>query len=217
MDIIPAELGFTQALVTVFVALFVLTHPFGNFAIFLGMTTHQSAAEQQRTALKTSVASFIITIVSMFMGAALLEFFGLNIPALQVAGGIIFVQLGMKMLSGEEETPSSDGEDSPPPSDPSVVPLALPMIIGPGAIVGLISFSNQSLGEGFGSAHLGAVIGAFLAIVVVYVVLRASPWLAQRLSKASIDLITQLTGIVVLGIGVLMGSAGLIELFPGWG
>jgi len=63
---------------------------------------------------------------------------------------------------------------------------------------------------------LGAVIGAFLAIVVVYVVLRASPWLAQKLSRSSIDLITQLTGIVVLGIGVLMGSAGLVELFPGW-
>lgn len=215
MDIIPAELGFTQALVTVFVALFVLTHPFGNFAIFLGMTTHQTVAEQKRTALKTSVASFVITVVSMFMGAALLEFFGLNIPALQVAGGIIFIQLGMKMLNGEEETPS-DSDEEAPPSDPSVVPLALPMIIGPGAIVGLISFSNQSLGEGFGSAHLGAVIGAFLAIVVVYVVLRASPWLAQKLSRSSIDLITQLTGIVVLGIGVLMGSAGLVELFPGW-
>jgi small neutral amino acid transporter SnatA (MarC family) len=51
---------------------------------------------------------------------------------------------------------------------------------------------------------------------VVYVVLRASPWLAQKLSRSSIDLITQLTGIVVLGIGVLMGSAGLVELFPGW-
>jgi multiple antibiotic resistance protein len=216
MDIIPTELGFGQALATVFVALFVLTHPFGNFAIFLGMTTHQTVAEQKRTALKTSVASFVIVIVSMFMGAALLEFFGLNIPALQVAGGIIFVQLGLKMLNGEEEAPA-DGEGAAPAGDPSVVPLALPMIVGPGAIVGLISFSNQSLGEGFGSAHLGAVIGAFLAIVVVFVVLRSSPWLAQKLSASSIDLITQLTGIIVLGIGVLMGSAGLVELFPGWG
>jgi small neutral amino acid transporter SnatA (MarC family) len=91
------------------------------------------------------------------------------------------------------------------------------MNVGPGAIVGLISFSNQSLGEGFGSAHLGAVIGAFFAIVVVFVVLRSSPWPAQKLSASSIDLITQLTGIIVLGIGVLMGSAGLVELFPGWG
>jgi multiple antibiotic resistance protein len=98
-----------------------------------------------------------------------------------------------------------------------VVPLAMPMIIGPGAIVALISFANNNLGPGFTPGHIGAIVGTVLAIIVVWLVLRASPWLAQKLSPATINLITQLTGIVVLGIGVLMGSAGLIEIFPGWG
>jgi small neutral amino acid transporter SnatA (MarC family) len=56
-----------------------------------------------------------------------------------------------------------------------------------------------------------------LAVIVVWVVLRASPWLATKMSPASIQLITQLTGIIVLGIGVLMGSAGLVEVLPGLG
>ena len=212
-------MDFLTAAITIFVGLFVLTHPLGNFAIFLGLTTGQTPDEQKRTAMRTSVAALVISLVSMFLGSAVLAFFGLTIPALQVAGGLIFVDLGMKMLGGEESESDSTEEEAPkkPASDPAVVPLAMPMIIGPGAIVALISFANNNLGPGFTAGHIGAIVGTVAAIIVVWLVLRASPWLAQKLSPATINLITQLTGIVVLGIGVLMGSAGLIEIFPGWG
>ena len=213
-------MDFVSAAVALFVGLFVLTHPFGNFAIFLGLTANQSLEEQKRTAMKTSVASLVIALVSLFFGSSVLAFFGLTIPALQVAGGLIFLTMGMKMVGGEEggEENTEKGVDSlETKGDPSVVPLALPMIMGPGVIVGMISFANNSLGEGFTAGHLGAIVGTVLAVIVVWLVLRASPWLATKMSPASIQLITQLTGIIVLGIGVLMGSAGLIEIFPGWG
>jgi multiple antibiotic resistance protein len=210
-------MDFVSAAVAIFVGLFVLTHPFGNFAIFLGLTAHQTVEEQKRTAMKTSIASLVIALVSLFFGAAVLSFFGLNIPALQVAGGLIFLTMGMKMVGGEGEGESSDDAAQKPAGDPSVVPLALPMIMGPGVIVGLISFANSQLGEGFTAGHAGAIVGTILAVIVVWVVLRASPWLATKMSPASIQLITQLTGIIVLGIGVLMGSAGLVEVLPGLG
>jgi len=213
-------MDFVSAAVALFVGLFVLTHPFGNFAIFLGLTANQSLEEQKRTAMKTSVASLVIALVSLFFGSSVLAFFGLTIPALQVAGGLIFLTMGMKMVGGEEggeENTEKDVDSLETKGDPSVVPLALPMIMGPGVIVGMISFANNSLGEGFTAGHLGAIVGTVLAVIVVWLVLRASPWLATKMSPASIQLITQLTGIIVLGIGVLMGSAGLVEIFPGWG
>lgn len=211
-------MDFIQAAVAIFVGLFVLTHPFGNFAIFLGLTANQSPEEQKRTAMKTSIASLVIALVSLFFGSAVLSFFGLTIPALQVAGGLIFLTMGLKMVGGGgEESSPDDAAATKPSGDPSVVPLALPMIMGPGVIVGMITFANSNLGEGFTTGHLGAIVGTVLAVIVVWLVLRASPWLATKMSPASIQLITQLTGIIVLGIGVLMGSAGLIEIFPGWG
>jgi multiple antibiotic resistance protein len=213
-------MDFVSAAVALFVGLFVLTHPFGNFAIFLGLTANQSLEEQKRTAMKTSVASLVIALVSLFFGSSVLAFFGLTIPALQVAGGLIFLTMGMKMVGGEEggeENTEKDMDSLETKGDPSVVPLALPMIMGPGVIVGMISFANNSLGEGLTAGHLGAIVGTVLAVIVVWLVLRASPWLATKMSPASIQLITQLTGIIVLGIGVLMGSAGLVEIFPGWG
>jgi multiple antibiotic resistance protein len=213
-------MDFVSAAVALFVGLFVLTHPFGNFAIFLGLTANQSLEEQKRTAMKTSVASLVIALVSLFFGSSVLAFFGLTIPALQVAGGLIFLTMGMKMVGGEEggeENNEKDVDSLETKGDPSVVPLALPMIMGPGVIVGMISFANNSLGEGFTAGHIGAIVGTVLAVLVVWLVLRASPWLATKMSPASIQLITQLTGIIVLGIGVLMGSAGLVEIFPGWG
>ena len=211
-------MDFASAAAAVFVGLFVLTHPFGNFAIFLGLTAHQTVEEQKRTAMKTSIASLVIALVALFFGTAVLSFFGLNIPALQVAGGLIFLTMGMKMVGGEGEGESSDDAAAQKPAgDPSVVPLALPMIMGPGVIVGLISFANSQLGEGFTAGHAGAIVGTILAVIVVWVVLRASPWLATKMSPSSIQLITQLTGIIVLGIGVLMGSAGLVEVLPGLG
>ena len=210
-------MDFVTAAVAIFVGLFVLTHPFGNFAIFLGLTAQQTEEEQKRTAMKTSIASLVIALVALFFGSSVLAFFGLTVPALQVAGGLIFLSMGMKMVSGEGEGESSeDAAAQKPTGDPSVVPLALPMIMGPGVIVGLIGFANNSLGAGFTAGHAGAIVGTILAVIVVWAVLRASPWLATKMSPASIQLITQLTGIIVLGIGVLMGSAGLVEIFPGW-
>lgn len=209
---LAGSLGFGQAAAAIFVGLFVLTHPFGNFALFLGLTSTQTPEQQSRTALKTSFACLVIALVSLLFGQAVLSFFGLTIPALQVAGGIIFLSMGMAMVNGGEESEASPDDAG---SDPSVVPLAMPFIMGPGVIVGLIAFGNSSLDSTEGV--LGAVLGTVLAVLVVYLVLRASPWLATRLSPSSMVVITRLTGIIVLGIGVLMGSAGLVEVLPGLG
>jgi multiple antibiotic resistance protein len=206
------SLGFAQAAGAIFVGLFVLTHPFGNFALFLGLTSHQTPEQQARTAMKTSFACLVIALVSLLFGQAVLSFFGLTIPALQVAGGIIFLSMGMAMVNGGESESAGPADDG---ADPSVVPLAMPFIMGPGVIVGMIAFGNSSIDSAEGV--LGAVLGTVLAVIVVYLVLRASPWLATRLSPSSMVVITRLTGIIVLGIGVLMGSAGLVEVLPGLG
>ena len=210
---LTSSLNFVQAAAGVFVGLFVLTHPFGNFALFLGLTAKQSPEQQQRTGMKTTFACLVIAVVALLFGQAVLSFFGLTIPALQVAGGLIFLSMGMGMVTGGGESESADAAAEV--TDPSVVPLAMPFIMGPGVIVGLIAFGNSSIDDTQGV--LGALLGVVLAVIVVWAVLRAAPWLATKVSSSAMTVITRLTGVLVLGIGVLMGSAGLVEVLPGLG
>lgn len=207
-------MDFVAAFSAVFGGLVVLYHPYGNWAIFLALTSHMTPEEQKRTADKTTVAVLIISLIALLAGASVLSFFGLTIPSLQVTGGIILGSLGYGMILGGDDHADSPS-DKKPSKDPSIVPMAIPLTSGSGVIIAMISFANNQLDPGFTSGHLGAILGIVLAVAVNALFLRAAPWLGRKLSPSTIDVMNRLTGIVVLGLGVLIGSAGLLEIFPG--
>ncbi len=208
---------FFEAFGAVAAGLVVLFHPFGTWPIFLALTSDRPITERRRVATKTCIAATVISVLALLAGSAVLSALGLTIPALQVTGGVVLSSMGFPLLMGTGGHATSDVPDHQSTvSDPSVVPLALPVTSGSAVIVSLITFATNYLDEGFTAGHAGAIVGILAAVAVVWLTWQAAPWMAEKLSAGTIDVVDRLTGLVILGLGVSMLTAGLGDIFPAW-
>ena len=131
-------------------------------------------------------------------GSAVLRIFGVTIDAFRIAGGILFVGMALPMLRGahEGEAPSSPRAT---PADPSVVPLGIPLIAGPGAMTTVMVLMGQTTS----AAHVATFFGALLcAVVATGLVLAVAPRVIARMGPSGLELVTRVMGLVVLVIGV---------------
>lgn len=156
-----------ETFLLVFVPLLVIVDPPASVGLFLGLTKEHSRKQRMRIAMKATAFAAIVLLVFALGGRAVLEYLGIEIFALQVAGGLLLVMIGLAMLKEGREIPRREirlptgGEYDPDeePHDPSFVPLGLPMLAGPGAISLVIV---QSTSNGPGVASL-AIVAAMLA------------------------------------------------------
>lgn len=199
-----------------FIGLFAIVNPFGTLPIFFGMTAHQYEAERNRTSLMTSVAIGVILLVSLYFGKLILDAFSISISSFRVAGGILIVSIAMTMISGKlgehkqnkEEQNASVNEYE----NIAVVPLAMPIMAGPGAIGSTIVWGTRY------HSWLD-LIGFSIAIVIFslicYILLRYSAPLVKKLGKTGSNIVTRIMGLILMALGIEITVAGLSVLFPG--
>lgn len=204
-----------NALITFATAMFTILNPIGNVAIFAGMVSGFSADQRRKTAIKCGIAVALILVATVWIGEAVLKFFGVEIPSLQVAGGLMIASIALSMLhskqSGIKNTKQADAPPAPE-ADIAVVPLAMPMIAGPGAMVTVIVNTHQNVGIGANLA-MSAVCAAMAALICIGF-LSAGP-ITRLLGAKGMDIVTKLMGVVLLAIAVGMLAAGVKGLLPG--
>jgi multiple antibiotic resistance protein len=200
---------------TLLVALWALVHPIGAVPIFLSLTENRPA-ERRQIGFVAAVAEGVILIASAFVGQALLQAFGIDIPAFRIAGGllILFAALAMMHLpdQGAPET-LAHGQDSPADNSIGVVPLAIPILAGPGAISTVIVY-----------AHKSAALSHYVVICIVIVAVAMSTWVVFRLAlvigaligRTGMRVFTQIMGLLIAAIAVEFITQGLAAIFPGW-
>lgn len=178
-----------------FSSLFTVVDPLAAAPVFASITRGQSPAAARRLALRACLVALGVLVSFAVGGAFLFKLFGITIDAFRIAGGIVFVLLGLPMLSGaHEEKHATDSSD-----DPAVVPLGVPLIGGPGAITTTMILMGQSPS----GLHTTAFFLALLLVVfVTFVVLALSPFILGKLNKSALVLITKIMGLIVLVIGV---------------
>jgi len=206
--------------VTVGFAVLAMANPFLLAPAFVGLTQGFDKGQQRATALTAVVVAGGILIGSILIGQVVLNLFGITIPALQVAGGLIFLSMGFGMLGSNSNRVSTDSDEeeaagSKVAADTSavaIVPLAIPMMAGPGLIAVMIGVS-ATLEDTMDVVAVGA--GAIVALLIVYALLLISPRLMNLLGKSGIDLLTKLMGLIILALGVTLTVAGLGSLLPG--
>ncbi len=198
-----------SALLSFVTAMFTILNPIGNIAIFAGMVSDQSARERRNVAAKCSIAVAVILVVTVWVGEALLKFFGIEIASLQVAGGVMIASIALSMLhskqSGIHDTKTNVDADSS--QDIAVVPLAMPMIAGPGAMVTVIVFTHQH--HGLASNLAMSVTCVILSAALCLGFLAAGP-ITRILGSNVMEIVTKLMGMVLLAI-----AAGAKGLLPG--
>ena len=200
------------------VSLFAIANPFFTVPVFISLTRHQKPAERKRIPLRTSMGVFLTLTIAYVVGETLFRFLSVSIASLRIAGGILIFGMAWSMLQArrveskqteleEEEAQRSGASDSV-----AIVPLAISLLAGPGAIslTILAAARTQSRVE-----DATAIWAAFLVSVSIFLVLRSAERIAAVLSQTGMNVATRLMGLILAALAVELISNGVIEKFPG--
>src|ERR1700747_3244625 len=117
-----------------FLALFPIVDPFGGIPIFFTMTSAWTPQDRRNTALKTGIWVFVILVTFLFFGRFVLYFFGISLPVLKIAGGLIVANTAWGMVTSTARITRAENDEASTKEDISLTPLAMPLLSGPGAI-----------------------------------------------------------------------------------
>ncbi|HGS7401139.1 YchE family NAAT transporter [Klebsiella pneumoniae] len=198
-----------------FIGLFALVNPVGIIPVFISMTSYQPAAVRNKTNLTANLSVAIILLTSLFLGDGILQIFGISIDSFRIAGGILVVTIAMSMISGklgEDKQNKQEKSETAVRESIGVVPLALPLMAGPGAISSTIVWGTRY----HSWVHL---VGFSLAIAVFALccwgIIRMAPWLVRLLGQTGINVITRIMGLLLMALGIEFIVTGIKALFPG--
>lgn len=201
----------TAFLITAFVTLLVVVDPIAIAPIFLALTPDMTAAQRERIARRAVFVAGLILVAFALAGEAILDFIGISMAAFRVAGGILLFLTALDMLferRTKRREDSSTENDPTHTDDPSVFPLAIPLMAGPGAIASTILLVGEKPGgEGL------LVVLSILAVVLLmmYVMLRLSSFLEKRVGKVAINVFTRIFGMLLAALSVQFVLDGLAE------
>lgn len=196
-----------------FIGLLVIANPLSALPAVLRVTRHQSLTEKRHTGLLSAFSVGIILLVVTWIGTPLLMVLGIHIPAFQVAGGVVLFMMSMSMLNAEESPIKNTAEEQKEKQGDlgAIVPLAIPIIAGPGAISTVIVSVNQFpgiLNQVFIS--ISAILVAFVMGILLYFAVN----LEKIFGRTGINIINRLGGLILAAIAVQMLANGVMGLFP---
>ena len=202
----PAEFG-----VNFFVAMFALIDPIGNVPVFAAATSSASPAGRRWVALYISLFALGFLAVFYFTGLGVLRFFGISLAAFRIAGGILLLLLGLDMARKDMTAAFSDPTGELEAVDARgyarrsferlVVPFAMPLLIGPGAISATIIYAGEAKGLGWGGtlAGLAAMTAVALSTLVIFVL---TPVISKVLGRIGMTITVRVSGLILCAMAV---------------
>jgi multiple antibiotic resistance protein len=197
------------------VTLTAVLDPFLAVPIFLALTASHTGAARVALVRVVCITVFLVLAAAALLGESLLTLLGTSLAAFQVGGGLVLLLMALAMLnaqaggvrqSEEEAAEVQAGEVK------GVVPLAVPLLAGPGAISTTIIEAQR----GSGAAHLAAILGCILLVsLLTWIVLRAGDAIRSRMGTTGLNIATRLLGLLLAALAIQGMAAGLKELFPG--
>ena len=197
-----------------FVGLLAIVNPFGAIPIFISMTADENIRQRHRTVYLVAVGVSVILLVALFFGELVLQFFGITIDSFRVGGGILILLMAIAMLHAKTSRirqTDEEADESMEKESVAIVPLAMPLLAGPGAISTVILAAHKSSGV---AHYLVISLGIIVLSLVIWIVLRIAPWVAGRIGATGINIFTRIMGLILAAIAVEFFANGLKGLFP---
>ena len=193
------------------IALLPITNPFSTAALFLSITEGDSKEKRRQQAFKGCVYVLCILVSFLIAGRFIMEFFGISIPGLRIAGGLMVARIGFNMLKPPAEQARTEVSKSEAieKDDISFTPLAMPSMSGPGAIAVTIGLATQTKGV---LDFTAIIIGIFIVTVICWAVLRASTRVVDFLGKTGMNALSRIMGFLLLCVGVQFIVNGIIGI-----
>jgi multiple antibiotic resistance protein len=198
-------------------ALFPIVDPLGGAPIYLAMVSSLSSPDRARTARLVAINSFFLLVVSVLIGAYVLDIFGVSIPAVQVGGGLIVCAIGWSFLMTPASPAVSDRSSTPDPdmlTQRAFYPLTMPLTVGPGSIsVAITLGANPPRGlRSLFTTALAHVIGVFIVAVSIYLCYRYADRILNKLGRTGTNVLIRLSAFILFCIGVQIMWNGLRTL-----
>lgn len=193
---------------TAFTTMFVMIDPIGMTPIFVALTQGMDAGHRMRVALRACAIALVLLTAFALFGMTILTSIGITLPAFRIAGGILLFLIAAEMLF-EKRTQRREGREQQAPDDPSVFPLATPLIAGPGALAAIVLLASSSPGwEG-----RATVLLAMLSVVGIVLALFSVSGIIERvLGRTGILVVSRLLGMLLAALSVQFVIDGLRDL-----
>lgn len=202
-----------SVLLSNYVSLVSLINPLGAIPVFLSLTSNHPKDWIRKQIFKTSLNVFVICVVSFLIGNYVLDFFGISINALKIAGGIIISRSGFQLLNAKhkKDVGKKIQSESLQKEDISFTPLAMPLLSGPGSISFLINLSIQTNYDFTTSTY--AIISILLASISIFIILKLAPKILSYMGQAGLKSMSKIMGFIVLAIGIQLIISSITSLF----
>ncbi len=191
-----------------------VVNPIGAIPTFISLTANRTSADKKRTSIVCAFAVAVVLFTALLVGEPILHFLGISLASFRVAGGILVLLMGISMLYASDDrsrhTPEERAESYDKESV-AVVPLAIPLLSGPGAISTIIIYAHtqQSL------THYLLVAVVILSVsTIVLAALMSASRIAQVMGHTGMNVVTRVMGLILASIAVEFIANGLIVLFP---
>ncbi len=210
-------MSLTELAVNFFIALFALIDPIGNVPVYAAATAGATAAGRRLLAVYIAVFSFVFLTLFFISGVAILKFFGVSLPAFRIAGGVLLFLMGLNMARDDFAAGFSDGGQVEPLTTGAyalrhferlVVPFAMPLLIGPGAISTVVIYAGEVRAYGWEGwvAGVGAIAAVSLTILIAF-------WLTGLISRAlgriGMTIVVRVLGLILCALAVQFIIAGV--------
>jgi multiple antibiotic resistance protein len=210
---------FFNAILLVYAGLFPIVNPIGGAPVFLGLTAGCTETERNSLARHVAVNSVLLLASSLFIGSHVLVFFGITLPVVRIAGGLVLIAFGWNLLqSGTDgETERSGNTDGPSSAMDSFYPLTLPLTVGPGSMSVAIALGSQRPSGPLDFYQLAmlagaAIIGIIAIALTVYICYRYAEAIIAKLGKSGTNVVVRLSAFILLCIGIQILWTGYSHL-----
>ena len=200
--------GMWTYFVTCFISVLAITNPLSTIGLYLSLMKNEKGEERAKVAFRASLVAFCVLVFFALTGFFIFQIYGITIESFRIAGGVILMIIGLKMLfpQASEESKSANA-----PSQVYIVPLAIPMTSGPGAITTVVVLASQATNYWFEASLWTAI---FLACAINFVVLRFSNIIDRKVGKDGIAALIKIMGLLVCAVAVQFMINGLKAAFP---
>ena len=205
-----------------YVALIAIVNPVGNVPIFLEAVNEDPAEVQKTVAKLFGAAIMAICLFFYFTGQPFLKAFGITIPAFRIAGGILLMMIGIRMMNGKPKFDAEGIGGGPVVNNPLkeakkrlssiIVPIAIPLFVGPGALTTVILFSQQAHGI---IDNILMLLAMAAVCATISAVLYMSRWFVKIFGMNGMQIITRVFGLILCAMAVQFVIDGLAQLLPG--
>lgn len=195
------------------ISLVTILNPIAAAAIMLSLVKYSDIPEVSK---RTSLSVFIASVITMFLGGWILKIFGINIPSIKAIGGVVLLIIALNMVQGKEVAPTNSTKEEKAAAsekdDVAVIPLAIPILFGPGVITTIIILSEKSKSLIEKGILLTAI---FLSSLIVYFTLRNAAYISKFLGVNGLKITTRLMGLIIGAIAFLFLIGGIKSLWTG--